>query len=138
MSALNTLTRHRLRQLWYVPLLSFAMGLMMVRILVMAKILDVPSFAQYSAGLLASSTFCMLGCFGLYPLLQRELPMQIVRHREQMGAVLLVQCLLVATACAVVGILLAAVGVSVMGLSPFLLAIGVLHGLSQQVFLSVT
>lgn len=114
------------------------MGLMMVRILVMAKILDIPSFAQYSGGLLASSTFCMLGCFGLYPLLQRELPMQMVRRREQAGAILLVQCLLVAIACAVIGILLAAVGVSVIGLSSALLAVSVLHGLSQQVFLAVT
>ncbi len=135
---MGTLTPNRMRQLWYVPVLSLAMGLMMVRTLVMAKILDIPSFAQFSGGQLASSTFCMLGCFGLYPLLQRELPMLMVRRREQMGAVLLVQCLLIATACAVVGILLAAVGISVMGLSPTLLAIGVLHGLSQQVFLVVT
>jgi len=114
------------------------MGLMMVRVLAMAKILDVPSFANYSGGLLVSNTFCMLGCIGLYPLLQRELPVQLVRRREQVGTVLLVQCLLVATVCAVVGILLAAAGVSVMGLHPALLAVGVLHGLSQQVFLAVT
>lgn len=138
MNALNPVTPHRLRQLWYVPLLSLAMALMMVRTLVMAKILDLPNFAQFSGGQLASSTFCMLGCLGLYPLLQRELPVQIVRHRERVGAVLLMQCLLVAAACAVLGILLAAAGVSVMGLSHALLAIGVLHGLSQQVFLAVT
>ncbi|MFA7282626.1 MAG: hypothetical protein WC100_21265, partial [Sterolibacterium sp.] len=131
-------TPRRWRQLWYVPLLSLAMALMMVRTLAMAKILDIPGFAQFSAGQLASSTFCMLGCLGLYPLLQRELPVQIVRHRERVGAILLAQCLVVAVACALLGMVLAGVGVSVMGLSPALLAIGVLHGLSQQVFLAVT
>lgn len=138
MSAPNPVTPRRWRQLWYVPLLSLAMALMMVRTLVMAKILDIPGFAQFSAGQLASSTFCMLGCLGLYPLLQRELPVQIVRHRQRVGAILLAQCLVVAAACALLGMVLAAVGVSVMGLSPALLAIGLLHGLSQQVFLAVT
>lgn len=138
MKSITALSPHRLRQLWYVPILGLAMGLMMVRTLVMAKLLNVPSFAQYSGGLLVSSTFCMLGCLGLQSLLQREMPVQIVLHRERAAIVLLIQCLIVATGCAVFGLLLAATGFSVAGLTPSLFAIGVLHGLSQQVFLIVT
>ncbi|WHZ10399.1 MAG: hypothetical protein OJF60_000838 [Burkholderiaceae bacterium] len=138
MIALAALTPRRLRQLWYMPLLVLAMGLMMARTLVMARLLDVPGFAQFSAGQLVSSTFSMLGCLGLQPLLQREMPVQIVRRRERAAAVLTMQCLLVAAACALVGLLLAAGGLSAAGLGPGLLAVGVLHGLSQQVFLIST
>lgn len=138
MSALIALTPRRLRQLWYMPLLALAMGLMMARTLVMARLLDVPGFAQFSAGQLVSSTFTMLGCLGLQPLLQREMPVQIVRQRERAAAVLTMQCLLVAAACAALGLLLAAGGLSVAGMGSGLLAVGVLHGLSQQGFLIAT
>ena len=131
-------TSRRLRQLWYVPLLSVAMGLILVRTLVMAKLLDIPSFAQFSGGLLVSSTFTMLGCLGLQSLLQREMPVQIIRRRERASVVLLMQCLTVATACALTGLLLVASGLDAAGLSPGLLAIGIIHGLSQQVFLIAT
>jgi len=131
-------TPQRLSQLWYVPLLSVAMGLILVRTLVMAKLLDVPSFAQFSGGLLVSSTFSMLGCLGLQSLLQREMPVQLIRRRERAAAVLLMQCLAVAAACALAGLLLVAAGIDAAGLSPILLAIGVVHGLSQQAFLIAT
>ena len=131
-------TPRRLSQLWYVPLLSVAMGLILVRTLVMAKLLDIPSFAQFSGGLLVSSTFSMLGCLGLQSLLQREMPVQLIRRRERAAAVLLMQCLAVAAACALAGLLLVAAGIDAAGLSPILLAIGVVHGLSQQVFLIAT
>lgn len=138
MRVFNALTPRQLRQLWYMPLLALAMGLMMVRTLVMAKILNVPSFALFSGGQLVSSTFTMLGCLGLQPLLQREMPVQIVWHRERAAALLLMQCLIVAVGCAAIGVLLAAAGLSAAGLTPGLLAVGVLHGLSQQVFLVAT
>ena len=128
----------RLRQLWYVPVLSFAMGLMLVRTLVIAHLLDLSGFAQFSGGLLVSSTFCMLACLGLQPLLQRELPVQIVRHREIAGQVLIAQCLLVAFGCAVLGLLATLTGFSVAGLGSNGMALGVLHGLSQQSFLIAT
>lgn len=131
-------TPRRLRQLWYVPLLSAAMGLILGRTLVMAKLLDIPSFAQFSGGLLVSSTFTMLGCLGLQSLLQREMPVQIFRRRERASVVLLTQCVTVATACALVGLLLVVAGLHVAGLSSGLLAIGIIHGLSQQLFLIAT
>lgn len=126
------------RQLWYVPVLSLAMGLMMVRTLVMAKILDVPSFAQYSGGLLVSSTFGMLGCLGLQSLLQREMPVQMVWRRERAAIVLLMQCMIVATGCAIVGLLVVAMGFHAPGLASEISAVGIFHGLSQQVFLIAT
>src|SRR6202047_3435213 len=105
----------RLGQLWYVPLLSSAMALMLIRTLVAARILDVNGFAKFSGALLVSSTFCMLHCLGLLQLLQRELPIQIVRHREVAGQKLIAQCLLVASGCAILGLLAGLAGFSVAG-----------------------
>ncbi len=133
------LTPGRLRKLWYAPLLALAMGLMLVRMLVMARLLSVPAFAVYSAGLLVSSSFCMLACMGLQSLLQRDLPMMIVRQRERAGGVLLMQCTLVAAACAAVGSAMVLTGgVSLAGLTPALLVLALTHGLSQQLFLIAT
>lgn len=133
------LTSYRLRQLWYAPILTLALGLMMARLLIMARILDLSAFATYSAGLLISSSFLMLGCLGLQSLLQRELPMLIVRRREFAGGILLMQCALVAIACSAAGAVTVFIGdVYLAGLSPLLLIIALIHGLSLQLFLVAT
>jgi O-antigen/teichoic acid export membrane protein len=132
----------RLDRLLYAPVLALAMGLMFVRLLAMARMLDIPAFAIYSAGLLISSSFCMLACLGLQSLLQRALPMMIIRHRECAGGVLLMQCTLVAAACAFVAAVAAMVamacGAIVAGLSLGQLVLALIHGLSQQLFLVAT
>jgi len=136
-SWLPALTPHRLRQVWYAPLLALAMGLMMVRLLVMARLLDVAGFGAFSGGILVSSTFCMLGCLGLQSMLQREWPVRIVRRQERRALVLAMQGWLVAAGCAFV----AAVWLPILpwtGMSGTLLLVGVVHGLSQQVFLLAT
>lgn len=135
MSLRTALSASRLKQLWYVPLLAMAMALMLVRTLLLARILDVPGFGAFSAGLLVSSTFCMLACLGLQAMLQRDLPVMMVRRRFRPGAVLLAQCIVVACGCALVVGLVAAVGVPVAGLPRALLLAGLVHGLSQQLFL---
>ena len=133
------LRRARLRQFSYAPLLALAMSLMLMRLLVMARMLDLRHFADYSGGLLVSSSFLMLGCLGLQSLLQRELPVLIVRHREHDGGVLLLQCGLVAAACAGFGVALVLVGgFSLAGLSPTMVALALVHGLSLQLFLIAT
>lgn len=138
MSLRARITPHRLRQLWYLPLLGLAMALMLLRTLLMARLLDLPSFAAFSAGTLVSTTFCMLACLGLQPMLLRDLSIQIVKRRERPGLVLLAQCVLVAAGCAIVGVAAAAIGMAAAGLSPPLLTIAVLHGFAQQVFLVAT
>ena len=132
------LKTRRMQQLWYLPLLGIAMGLMMLRILAMARMLDVAEFGTYSAGLLISGTFCMLGCLGLQSMLQRDMPVMLMRRRSLAALVLLMQCLAVALACAVVGVLASGFVVSVGGLPSLVLVVGITHGLSQQVFLLVT
>lgn len=132
-------TLHRLRHLWYAPVLALGMGLMMVRLLIMARILDMSGYAVYSAGLLVSSSFLMLGCLGLQSLLQRDLPMLIVRRREQAGGVLLMQSVLVASICAAIGAVVVVLsGLSLAGLTPMLLVTALIHGLSLQLFLVAT
>jgi O-antigen/teichoic acid export membrane protein len=131
-------TPHRLRQLWYLPLLALAMGLMLLRLLLMARLLDVPGFAAFSAGVLVSTTFGMLACLGLQPMLLRDLSIQIVKRRQRPGLVLLAQCVLVASACAVAGLIAALTGLAAAGLPSSLFAVAVLHGFTQQVFLVAT
>jgi len=132
------LTPRRLRQLWYAPLLALAMGLMMLRLLVMARVLDVPAFGEFSGGLLVSATFCMLGCLGLQSLLQREWPVNLVRGQELRPLVRAAQCMLVALACGAVGLSGAAAGLSLAGMPPALIAAGLVHGVAQQFFLVST
>lgn len=128
-----------LANLLYAPILAFAMGLMLLRIIVAARLLSVPDFAAYSAGLLVSSSFCMLSCFGLAWLLQRDLPIMIVRGRERAGGILLIQCAIVTVLSALVGLLfLFAIDVSLVGLTTIGLCVALFHGASQQLFTIAT
>ncbi len=129
---------NRARGLWYAPVLGSALALMMLRLLLMARILDVQRFAQYSGGVLVSTSFCMLGCIGLQAQLQRELPVNFIRGQERRGMIRTAQCVLVAVICCCVVQVLATLGASVGTITSRLLAIGAVHGLSQQLFLVAT
>lgn len=104
----------------------------------MARLLSVTEFAHFSGALLVSATFCMLGGMGTYFLLQRDWPTALARGRGRAGAVLLMQTTIVACACALAAVLIAALGVSVAGLPSSLLALSVVYGFGQQWFLAVT
>jgi O-antigen/teichoic acid export membrane protein len=129
----------RVRQLVYVPVLTLAMALMFLRVVLMARLLDVREFGHYSELLLISGTFCMLACLGLQPMLQRDMPVMLVRHRERVAEVAVAQCVFVACTCF---LLLALVSVFaegvIAGAGRILIATGLLHGLSQQLFLIAT
>jgi O-antigen/teichoic acid export membrane protein len=135
---LITVTPDRARQLLYIPILGAALALMMVRMLVMARLLDVPQFALFCGGTLVSSTFTMLGCLGLQSLLQREWPVNILRGQEYRGLIRAAQCNLVAVLCALGCTVVALGGRPLAGIAAPLLAVGTLHGLSQQLFLIAT
>lgn len=125
-------------QLWYLPVLGTGMALLLLRVLLMARLLDVPAFAHYSMGLVVASVFCMLGALGLYPLLQRDMPGELARGRRRRALVLLAQCLLVAGGCAALALPAALLPRAIAGLSGLAFAVAVLNGLSQQVFLIAT
>lgn len=134
------------RLLWksaYFPVLIFALAIMFARLLVAARLLAVNEFASYSAGLLVSSSFCMLGDLGLQILLQREMPLLICRGKSRQGIVLLMQALIVAIICASASMIAAWLGLGLIlndtGLiTPTVACTGLIHGLSQQSFLLVT
>lgn len=127
------------KQLWYMPILAIAMAIMLGRLLIVARLLSLEEFATFSLGLLISTTFCMLGCLGLQSLLQRDLPVMIVRRREKAGAVLAMQCILVASGTALALIILSMVfSTTLLGISVKLGVIGLIHGLSQQLFTLAT
>lgn len=133
------INRQLLKRLWYMPILAAAMALMLIRLLIVARLLPVEEFAVYSLGLLVSSSFCMLGCMGLQSLLQRDLPVMIVRRREKAGGVLLMQSVLVAIATAVAAVSALAISEApVFGISSRTLSIALIHGLSQQLFTVAT
>ncbi len=130
--------RARLIQLWYVPWLGTAMLLMLGRTLVIARLLDVQGFGEFSSALLVSNSFCMLGALGLYPLLQRDLPLLIVRETERRGILLLMQGMIVAVVCAALLALLPLLAVRIAGLTAPAALLAIAHGLAQQLFLIAT
>ncbi len=138
MKALGEFTPRRLRQLWYVPVLAAATGLMMVRLLVLARLLDVTVFAVLGLALLVSSTVGMVACFGLQSLLQRDMPVMFVRGREQAARVLLGQSLLAAYAVAALAVPLALLWSPPGRAEAGAVVLGVLHGLAQQLFVLAT
>ena len=71
-------------------------------------------------------------------MLQREWPASLVRRQELRGLVRAAQCNLVALGCCLVGLLGAGFGLSLAGVTPALLGVGLVHGLSQQFFLVAT
>jgi O-antigen/teichoic acid export membrane protein len=129
----------KFRQFWYVPVLVIALGLMSIRLLVFARLLNINDYGIYSAGLLISSSFIMLGCLGLYSLLQRDQPMMLVRGRELAASILLLQCIIVAISCCLVASSITAVNdLSLAGLPSPLVILSLIHGLSNQLFLVVS
>lgn len=139
---LAALTAHRFHQLWYAPVLALAMGLMLLRMMLLARLLDVEGFGEFSAGMLVSGTFCMLGCLGLQSMLQREWPVKIFRGLERHALIRASQCNLIAVVCCIAG-LIAAGFADILGLMPKgmtlpILVVGILHGYSQQLFLVAT
>ena len=116
-----------------------AMALMFLRIVFMARVLNIREFGQYSELLLISSTFCMLACLGLQPMLQRDMPVMLVRSRERVAEVAVVQCVIVAGACFILLVLISVfAGRLSEEVDSSLIAAGLLHGLSQQLFLIAT
>jgi len=129
------------RQASYMPLLATALALMMVRLLVAARLLDVGAFATYSAALLISGSFCMLGCLGLQTMLQRDMPALFFKRRSRKAMTLLAQAGLVAAACAAAGVALAFAlpsGTAGSVLDRPTIVVGILHGFSNQLFVLVT
>ena len=125
--------RRRLTQLWYAPILTISVVAMMVRLLIVARLLSTEEFGRFSVGILSSGTFCMLSCFGLQMILQREWPVYIVRRLERHGLVRAAQCNIVALASAVFAATTAAI-IAYRWPQAILIAIGMLHGMSQQIF----
>lgn len=114
------------------------MALALVRLLAYARILAVEEFGVFSAGVLISSSFCMLGCFGLMPMLQREWPTCMVHGQHRRAWVRAAQCFTVATAASAIFIMASATGWSVAGMKGGALVLAIVYGLAQQLFLIVT
>lgn len=137
-SARLGLTPERRRKLWYAPAMVLAMGLMMIRLLFVASLLSVEEFGSFSLGLLVSSTFSMMGCFGLQVMLQRDAPRWFVQGEEWKVAVLTIQACVVAVLLCVVALFLIGVGDRLVAINAVTLSLGILHGLSQQMFAIAT
>jgi O-antigen/teichoic acid export membrane protein len=135
---LRFINLRRIRRASYAPLLATGMGLMMVRLLVMAKLLEVGEFATLSSALILSNLVNTIACFGLFLHLQRMLPIELARHHHRASVVLMSQTIIAAFGVGGIGIVIGASGVSLGGISADMVLLGAIHGLSQQLFLIAT
>lgn len=120
---------------WYAPLLAMSMAIMLVRLLLLAQILDVLEFARLNAGLLVSISFAMFGCFGLHVMLQRDWPVLVLRKRLRRAMVLALQCALIAVVIGSLGALGALGGVVLPGTDTSVLLLSLVHGVAGLLFL---
>jgi O-antigen/teichoic acid export membrane protein len=74
---LRTRVVPRVAKAAYMPILAIAMVAMFLRVLVTAKLLSVDQFAVFNTVLVASNLISIAACFGLFPELQRLLPVQL-------------------------------------------------------------
>ncbi|MGY4334550.1 O-antigen/teichoic acid export membrane protein [Bradyrhizobium sp. LB7.2] len=132
------ITKHRILQAAYAPILAMAMAIMFGRLLVLAKVLDVESFAELNAALIVSGLVGMLTSFGLFLDLQRKLPGQLAMGQRQAAATQIAQSILGTATIALLGFAAAGLRLSVGSISPLAIGLGVFHGISQQLFLIVT
>lgn len=128
----------RLKSAIYAPILGGAMVLMFGRILVMAGILDVEQFAVLNKALIASGLVAMLSCFGLFLDLQRRLPVQLELRQYRAAATYLALSTLGGAGLAIGGFVIAVVAGAFVQVSFSVVAVGVLHGFCQQMFLIAT
>jgi O-antigen/teichoic acid export membrane protein len=133
-----TNSRHRRRQLWYMPVLGVAMALMMLRLIWLANWLPMNDFASLAFGMLLSTGLGILGALGLQPMLQRDLPGMLVHGQEAQGRRLLLQTCVVAGGCFLLVLPFALLRPLSSGYSAPVWAAGLLHGLAQQFFLIAT
>lgn len=113
-------------------------ALMMVRVLAYAKVLDVPEFGAISVALLVSSSLSMVNGFGLFLLMQRDLPRLFASGRWTRAIVLLFETTLMVAVSAAVLLVLSATGIEVAGAHGTLLALSAIHGMTNQLFGAVT
>jgi O-antigen/teichoic acid export membrane protein len=118
----------------YLPVLSVAMALLMGRLLLVARLLEVTEYAAYSLGLLVSMSFVLFGALGLYPLLQRDMPVFWVRRQQRRAKHLHFRAVHATLMLALLGL----IGSFLVGYGSErwpALAGGVVNGATQQLFL---
>lgn len=108
--------------------------LMMVRMLAYAKLLTLPAFGVLSIGLLVSSSLAIVNAFGLYLLMQRDLPRFFAAGRVTRGMIMMCEVTFVTVLCALPLLGYSATGLSLAGGAGSLLMLAAVHGLSNQLF----
>lgn len=113
------------------------MGLMMARLLVMARILSIEEYGLYSLGLLVSGSFSMLSCLGLQLVLQRDSPYFLAKGLERRAAILTIQACIIALLLLLIFLIVALFSALYYRIETIVF-IGLLHGFSQQIFIIST
>lgn len=123
------------RHFSYVPLLGLAAVVSFAKLLVYAQLIGVEAFGSLSKMLLVSSAFGMVGSLGLQSVVSRDLPALFARGRVRRGLWLLARTAALTTLVAAVSLTAILLGLRVFDLSSEELALGLVHGWSQQIFL---
>lgn len=114
------------------------MALTMVRVLVYARILSNHEFAELNIVLIISTLFTTFVGFGLFSDLQRKMPIDLQRKKATLAIARLMLAVAGTLAVALAGLPLMLTGVALGSLTVTAGAVGILHGLSQQLFLVAT
>lgn len=123
------------RHFSYVPLLGLAALVSFAKLLIYAQLTGVESFGSLSKMLLVSTAFGMVGSLGLQAVASRDLPALFARGRARRGLWLLARTAALTTLVAAIGLVAVLLGTRMFDLSPQELALGLVHGWSQQLFL---
>jgi hypothetical protein len=125
----------KISKMAYAPVLTASMVLLLARNFSLAGLLSPQNFAAINASYLISASFCMLACFGLQALMQREVPLNISKGRECANLILLTQGILL-TLFSATALVIASLFLNLNSLlSMQNIIFGLIHGAAQQVFL---
>lgn len=114
------------------------MALTMVRVLVYARTLSNHEFAELNLVLIISTLFITFVGFGLFSDLQRKMPIDLQRQEIALAVARLMLAIAGTVAVALAGLPLMLAATASGSLAPVAVLTGILHGLSQQLFLVVT
>jgi O-antigen/teichoic acid export membrane protein len=120
----------------YTPLLGLAAVVGFGKLVAYAALMDVAEYGTLGKMMLVSTAFGIVGSLGMQSVASRDLPALLARGRDRRAARLLLQAGFVLTGTCTALVVGALAGVPVFGLSAAELALGLLHGWSQSLFLT--
>lgn len=135
---MNPIISTLVRKGFYVPILAASMIVMFLRAPLAAAFIEPLEFATFAAAMLIANAVVMFGAFGYYLQQQREVPRLLVRDDQPAAARSLYDTIYATGLVLITGVAISASGLEVAGLEGHLVALAIVYGFSQQLFLIAT